>query len=455
MKRHLFAGRQVFGGKMSMKTVLGGLLAIVTLLWGWQFLQAAPSGASLPWLVRQQGMYLTGLYSIALMSLVMILSTRPAWLERPLGGMDRVYRMHKWAGILAVSFAAAHWLFQMSDDVIKAAFGREGRLPKEKLAGLIETLRKLAEEMGEWAIYATLAMLVLTLWKRIPYRMWRHVHRLMPVLYLILAFHAVMLAPLDYWQQPVGAMLALQLAGGVFSCVMSLAGNIGYRRSVVGTVEAVKAGADVTEVTCHLDADWKGHRPGQFAFIAFDEDEGAHPFTIASADRGDRMITFQIKALGDYTRGLDKRLALGQTVMVEGPYGHFDYRRCNRRAQQIWIAGGIGVTPFLAWLDSLQKCPQNAPAADLHYCTRDRDLDAFVPRLEALCATLPSVRLHVHGASRGEVLTADTLRSSPRALPHAEVWFCGPQGLADSLKEGLVRVWGDGLRFHQEAFEMR
>ena len=26
-----------------------------------------------------------------------------------------------------------------------------------------------------------------------------------------------------------------------------------------------------------------------------------HPFTIASADRGDRIISFQIKALGDYT----------------------------------------------------------------------------------------------------------------------------------------------------------
>ena len=267
--------------------------------------------------------------------------------------------------------------------------------------------------------------------------------------------NAVMLAPSDYWQQPVGALLALLLTGGVFSCAMSLAGNIGHRRSVGGTVEAVKAGADVTEVTCRLDDDWKGHRPGQFAFIAFDEDEGAHPFTIASADRGDRTITFQIKALGDYTRGLDKRLALGQTVTVEGPYGQFDYRRCNRRAQQIWIAGGIGITPFLAWLESLQKCPQDAPAADLHYCTRDPGRDGFVPRLKALCATLPTVRLQIHGASRGEVLTADTLRASPRALPQAEVWFCGPQGLADTVKDGLARVWGDSLSFHQEAFEMR
>ena len=37
----------------------------------------------------------------------MTLATRPVWLERPLGGMDRVYRLHKWSGILAVGFAVS------------------------------------------------------------------------------------------------------------------------------------------------------------------------------------------------------------------------------------------------------------------------------------------------------------------------------------------------------------
>jgi predicted ferric reductase len=440
-----------------MKTILAGVLTLVTLAWGWDVLSAtAPSLGSIAWTIRQEGMYLTGLCSISLMSLAMILSTRPAWLEAPLGGLDRVYRLHKWSGILAISVAATHWLVEMSDDVLKALVGREGRVPKEKYGGLLETLRKLAEDMGEWAIYAVLAMLVLTLWKRFPYRTWRHLHRIMPAFYLMLVFHALMLAPSDYWQQPIGVVLAMLLTGGSIASVMSLAGRIGRHRLVAGTVESVSANsADVTEVTCRLDAGWKGHRAGQFAFITFDADEGAHPFTIASTNRGDRRITFQIKALGDYTRGLARRLNPGQPVRVEGPYGHFDLSRRNPRAQQIWIAGGIGVTPFLAWLESLQGLADKAPTADLHYCTRDRDSDSFVPRLEALCAVLPSIHLHVHGAGRGEMLTADTLAASQDSDKRAEVWFCGPPGLADSLKDGLKSLWGGRLRFHQEAFEMR
>jgi predicted ferric reductase len=126
--------------------------------------QAVPPVDAQPlWLARQQLLTLSGFLSIALMSLVMLLATRPTWLESPLGGMDRIYRTHKWAGILAVLFAALHWLIEMSGDILKALIGREGRVPKEQFTGFLEVLRDLAGDLGEWAIYVVLAMLALTL----------------------------------------------------------------------------------------------------------------------------------------------------------------------------------------------------------------------------------------------------------------------------------------------------
>ena len=435
-----------------MKTLLAALVALVALAWGLDVSSVvAPAGAHPLWLARQEGLYLSGLLSIAMMSLTMFLATRPAWLEAPLGGMDRVYRTHKWAGILAVSFAAMHWLIEMSDDILKATIGRAGRLPKEKFTGLLEVLRDLSKDMGEWAIYALLVMLVITLWKKFPYRTWRILHRAMPLLYLMLAMHAALLAPVDYWAQPVGALMAVLLVAGVYGAIRSLLGGIGRSRVASGRIVAVEHPMpDVTTVRCRLEQGWRAHRPGQFAFVTFDDKEGAHPFTIASADQGDGTISFQIKALGDYTKQLGARLQAGQTVRVEGPYGRFDIARCNRGVRQIWIAGGIGVTPFLAWLESLQAKPGQVPAADLHYCTRDRDTDAFVPRLEKLCATLPRITLHIHGARQGAVLKAESL-GEPKG---AEIWFCGPSGLADALRQG-IHAMGWRPRFHQEAFEMR
>ncbi len=435
-----------------MTTLIFGLLSLVTLAWGWDFFHS-PSlvPTSSVWLARQELMYISGLLSVALMSLVMYLATRPAWLERPLGGMDRVYRTHKWAGILAVAFAATHWLVEMSSDLLKAWVGREGRPTKERFDGLLEVMRKLGEDMGEWAIYAVLAMLLITLWKKFPYKAWSMLHRSMPVLYLMLAFHTVMLMPTDYWRQPVGVLMALLLGAGIYGAVQSLRDSIGHSKQAKGSVIAIGHPApDISTIHCQLDDRWTGHRPGQFAFVTLDDKEGAHPFTIASADRGDQSISFEIKALGDYTRGLAKRIHVGQSVRVEGPYGRFDVSRCDPTNQQIWIAGGIGVTPFIAWLESFQAQPNTAPVADLHYCTRDQTTDAFVPRLQALCATLPAVKLHIHGSQQGANLNAQALG----ATPDAEIWYCGPAGLGNSLRAGL-KALGLLPRFHQEAFEMR
>ncbi|MBS0554331.1 MAG: ferric reductase, partial [Proteobacteria bacterium] len=67
-----------------MKRFLTAFIALVTLAWGWDLLSASgAAGALNPWAVRQHALTLTGLWSFSLMSLAMVLATRPAWLERP------------------------------------------------------------------------------------------------------------------------------------------------------------------------------------------------------------------------------------------------------------------------------------------------------------------------------------------------------------------------------------
>ncbi|MBS1227912.1 MAG: ferric reductase [Proteobacteria bacterium] len=435
-----------------MTTVLLPLLTAICAAWALAVANTTyPAASATLWIVRQEAMNLTGLLSIALMSLSMLLATRPAWLEKPLHGLDRIYRLHKWSGILAIAFGAAHWLAKLSSGPIKTLIGRDGRLPKIRYDGLLEVLREFGKDMGEPALYIVLAMLAITLCRRIPYHYWRQLHRIMPALYLLLALHAAMLAPLAYWTEPVGALLAVVLAVGVVASVISLGGLIGRRRQADGSVLSVSQANGITELTCQLGEQWPSHRPGQFAFITFDRSEGAHPFTIASADRGDRTVTFFIKALGDFTNDLAQRVEVGQKVRIEGPYGRFQLARTAPAERQIWIAGGIGVTPFLAWLEALHSAPTRK--AELHYCTRDRDADSMVDRLRALCAALPGIALTIHSARHGDVLTAASLKLADGQ--QAELWFCGPTGLAEALKKSLQASWNGRWRFHQEAFEMR
>ncbi|MGV8671100.1 reductase, partial [Pseudomonas aeruginosa] len=71
---------------------------------------------------------------------------------------------------------------------------------------------------------------------------------------------------------------------GSACALLSLSGRIGRARRHAGVVTAVERhGESLLEVTCRLQGDWS-HRAGQFAFLTCDRLEGAHPFTIASAD---------------------------------------------------------------------------------------------------------------------------------------------------------------------------
>ncbi|WP_447921449.1 ferredoxin reductase family protein [Achromobacter aegrifaciens] len=438
---------------------ISGFLLVLTLAWGLDALILQPPAAGAwYWVARQQGLYLTGIWSIGLMALIMLLALRPAWLERPLGGMDKIYRVHKWAGILAVAAGAAHWLLKLASGPLKSLADAGNRPARDVVLALFEGSRGVAKDLGEWSIYLLLAMLAITLWRRFPYRAWRLLHRVMPVLFLVLVFHSVALAPARYWSGPVGLLLIPLLAAGVYAALLALLGRVGHGRRVHGKIVSLAhQPGDIMEVSCDLDGNWQHHHAGQFAFVTFDRKEGAHPYTIASAPvPGQRRVTFQIKALGDYTRTLARTLRIGQKVAVEGPYGRFQLEPGAADASQVWIAGGIGVTPFLAWLEALQAGQAQAPRAWLHYCVRDAATDPFVPLLKERCAALDCVTLTIHSASEGNTLTAGALAQGEVAAGRvADVWFCGPAGLSDALRRGLRKLGAQRVRWHQEAFDMR
>ncbi len=406
-----------------------------------------------PGLSYEHLLTLNGYLAINFMSITMLLATRPRWLELPLGGLDRMYQLHKWTAILAVIFALAHWLIEMADDALEALFGSNSSLEEADFSGLLHSLQDGAEDLGEPGLYLLVFLVVITLIRWVPYGYWRYLHRVMPLIYLALAAHAALLAPLQWWQQPIGWLMALLMVGGAIASLQSLTGQIGKSRRSSGIVQAVKrTSTNITEVVCDMGKRWPGHRAGQFALVTFDRIEGAHPFSMTCADDTGGQLSFHIKALGDYTRKIPQQLHSGQAVTLEGPYGRFDPDRGRKNAQQIWVAGGIGITPFLAVLENrVINTEKRRPAIILHYCTAGAADDPMVTRLQQLMEQLPDISLHIHDSQQGQRLTAKQLKNH---APKVDVWFCGPQGLAKALRSGLKQQ-SLSLRFHQEFLEFR
>ncbi len=431
-----------------MKKIMYGVALLVLAAWGMTVLGHNPTMDV--WWWRKQLIFVTGLGSFVLMSLIMLLAIRPRWLEKRLHGLDKMYRLHKWAGIWAIALALSHYLLDLSKDLLLVFFERGVKEPR--IETFLEMFRGAAKDLGEWSVWILGVMLVITLWQRFPYHIWRYAHKALAVIYLVIAFHGVVLAPAGWWTGPAGLLLAVSTIIGVYAAFIALTGQIGRTRRYLGHVLSVKQHkGEVLEVTCQLPKSWT-HKPGQFAFLTFDRFEGAHPFTVCGADQGNGQVTFAIKALGDYTTRLQTELEVGRAVTIEGPYGCFDMQH-DSGSQQIWIGAGIGITPFIAWLESLQAHPEQAPQATLYYCVKNAQEDQFSAQLQRLCAALPTITLQLHYSDQHGHLTADKVLQGQSADTH--IWFCGPQKFAQALQQGMQAQGSPAGNFHKEYFQMR
>ena len=405
----------------------------------------------------------TGILAMGAMSLGMMLALRPVSIEPLLGGLDKSYRLHKWLGVTALIVGIVHWLWATG---FKWAVGwhwfeyarppRGARPPADGwFMQFVQDNHELGEQFGEWASYIAAILIILALVKRFPYRYFFNTHRLIALTYLALVFHSVVLIKFGYWQNSIAWALALLMVGGTVGAVVSLLRKIGHQRRALGKVEAVEYNAanQTVRVDIRLARDrWEGHAAGQFAFVTFGDGEGAHPFTISSAWKNDGLLSFQIKELGDYTARLPGILKVGDGATVEGPYGCFRFE--SDKPRQIWVAGGIGITPFIARLEEFAHVGSKADGAvDLFYSAQKPDA-AFVAQLRQL-ADGSGVTLHLIDSARDGKLDAARLREAVPAWRDASLWFCGPAGFGRSLRQGLVTCGFHVEHFHQELFDMR
>ncbi|PTE22480.1 ferric reductase [Cereibacter changlensis JA139] len=441
---------------LRLKLSFWGWLGLLTLLWLIALLRTAPAFA-----LRQDLIQYSGAMAIACMSLGLVLALRPRWPETWFGGLDKMYRLHKWLGIAAAGFAVLHWTVTQAPKWA-AGLGLMQRQPRGEhapLEGVRQFLgmqRGLAEGLGEWAFYAVVLLVALALGRRFPYHWFYRTHRLIALAYLVLVYHAVILLNPALWTSVVAVVLAPLLAGGSLAAVWLVTRRSGRNRQVTGTILSLRSypGVKSLETEIGLGAGWPGHKPGQFAFATSDASEGPHPYTIASAwNATDPRIAFITKALGDHTRQLPGALHVGQSVTIEGPYGRFTFDDGMKR--QIWIGGGIGITPFIARMKHLARMPDDrAEQIDLFHTTRD--FDAVALAALAADAEAAGVTLHLMVDERDGLLTGARLRETAPDWREASIWFCGPARFGAALRADLAANGHPvATRFHQELFAMR
>lgn len=309
------------------------------------------------------GVALNGLF------LVFLLSTRNKTMERWFNGLDKVYQYHKFLAIFSVTALLIH---SMLSEFIKTQ-GKQNI--GSELAGLAlfifivisvismlpnSTLLKFTKKLMKENVGGKLAGLVSFIFKivdviimfieKLKYETWRLIHRLMLVAYLFGLAHTYLSSKYNLLQfNPLGIWTGITSVVGIISgiYIVFLYQRLGFKyRGIVTNI--IKLSSNISEIEISLDRNLD-YKKGQYVFVKVFQngiENAPHPFSI-SGGKG-MKIYLTIKNSGDYTKQINNDLELNTKISLDGPYGNMNFNKGNKN--QIWIAGGIGITPFISCL---------------------------------------------------------------------------------------------------------
>ncbi|WP_321814698.1 MULTISPECIES: PDR/VanB family oxidoreductase [unclassified Paraburkholderia] len=139
---------------------------------------------------------------------------------------------------------------------------------------------------------------------------------------------------------------------------------------------------------------------------------------------------------------MHERVAVGTRLAIGTPANLFELAKGASR--HVFIAGGIGVTPFLA---QLAEHGPDACALELHYAFRSPQHGAFV---DELMAGPHAENVHCYADSEGQRL--DLLNLFKTLPADAHVYVCGPQGLNDAVYANAALLGWPKAQLHSEQF---
>jgi predicted ferric reductase len=405
---------------------------------------------------------LAGLIGIVLYSINFILSTRLKFLEYLFGGLNRVYIAHHIIGGAALISLLLHPLmlaFRFVPGQMRAA--AEFLLPD------ISAPIDWAINYGQVAFVGMVLLLLITFYVKLPYQLWLFTHKFLGLAFFFGGLHALYI-PSDISIDSLlrRYILSVVFVGMIAFIYRTLLSRIFVRHEkyVVKRVEnpSEKVINIVMQPTKHLVT----YKPGQFIFINFEQDgigTETHPFSISSSpsrnfnDPDSIELSVTVKALGDYTSTL-MQLKPGTIANIEGAFGRFTNTR-YREPKQIWIAGGIGVTPFLSMAKSLvDEASKRTMPLEIHmfYVVRSKSELLQQDILKKL-ASIENLNFHYYtyiGEVEKRLISADIINEAAGGLKNTDIFICGPPPMMVSLKHQFIDFRVKKRKIHTEEFSI-
>ncbi len=209
---------------------------------------------------------------------------------------------------------------------------------------------------------------------------------------------------------------------------------------------------DVMSFIFDLGGQQLEYRPGQFLHyeldaLTFPDERGARRhFTISSSPTEKGIVMFTTRIRGSGFKETLRQAPIGYELTCETPNGDFILRQGETRLRHVFIAGGIGVTPYRSILRYSADRNESLNALMLYFSRSSADI-IFRQELESIARRMPTFSLanvltEPEEGWKGEQGNLDeailrTFVPDPNGLCF---WVSGPPGMVSTCRELLERI---------------
>lgn len=237
-------------------------------------------------------------------------------------------------------------------------------------------------------------------------------------------------------------------------------------RTYITTLETVEEIAEGTMAFSFRKPKGFEFTPGQAIDLvlgsqtAASDDQGMrHAFSIVSAPFEDHLVVATRMRDSTFKRAL-KSMAVGSPVSIDGPFGSLGLHNDRKRAA-VFIAGGIGTTPFVSMLRQANH-EHLLHRLLLLYSSRRPEDAAFLVDLQQLeeqnshfrlVATMTDMHLSSRTwPSQTGLITPELVARVVGDLPKPIFYVAGPPGMVDTMRKTLHQVGIDKDDIRSEEF---
>lgn len=169
-----------------------------------------------------------------------------------------------------------------------------------------------------------------------------------------------------------------------------------------------------------------------------------NPYSLMSAPSDTSGYEISVRR-DDAGRGgslyLHQHVVPGMPMVISPPVNLFPID--SRARKHLLLAGGIGITPFIAQMAQLQA---SGARFDLHYSVRSAALGAYTDDLKARYGD----RVHLYHDDQKQLIDLGNLLKSQPLGTH--VYICGPKGMIAWVRKTALGLGWPAQAVHSEEF---